>query len=89
MTRLERNGDMTPPGESKLVLIQEDDGDMIVTVLEGEQMASVQFCTLTGGGHSPNTRRALVALLDALKQDEEADRRAVTNDRNRKGGPTP
>lgn len=61
----------------RLRVMQQDDGDMIVVVIEdhnstmGGNMASVEFCT--SGGKSPKTREALFALMLAIA-DENAER---------------
>lgn len=71
----ERFEDMSPRG--RLRVIQQDDGDMIVEVVEDMDSqgccaglsASVEFCT--SGGKSPKTREALRALMQAMA-DENA-----------------
>lgn len=63
---------MSPDGS--LELMQEDDGDIIVTVrCSGERGfgQSVQFCTGNGGGHSHHTWLALVELLKAMEKDNQ------------------
>lgn len=67
-----RRGDM---GEGrKLQLLRESDGDIIVSVLpESHRFTedSVQFCTpFMGGGSSPKTHAALVALFEAMHEDQ-------------------
>lgn len=65
-----RKEDMSPDG--RLRILMEDDGDMIVTIVpSGDEnpSQSVQFCTLQGGGNSLHTRKALVALMDAIRLD--------------------
>lgn len=74
-TLYERVEDMSPDG--KLQLIVQEDGDIIVSVIEnhehrGFQWASVEFCTLgSGGGRSRHTREALRALIIAIQKDNE------------------
>lgn len=73
----ERFEDMSPRG--RLRILQQDDGDMIVCVIEDPDsrsgcaglMASVEFCT--SGGQSPKTRTALLALMEAMAA-ENAER---------------
>jgi hypothetical protein len=68
-----RREDMSPDGT--LTLMMQDDGDMIVTVWgrgmgDLMRMASVEFCSPTGGGgRSPNTIMALRTLALAMKHD--------------------
>ena len=48
------------------------DGDIQVSVLKTGHLFSrenVEFCV--SGSQSPNTRRALMALLEAMEEDEE------------------
>ena len=75
MQQAERFEDMSQRG--RLRIIQQDDGDMIVYVIEdlhsinGGPSAGVEFCT--SGGKSPKTREALHSLMIAMAQDN-ADR---------------
>jgi hypothetical protein len=75
---VDRREDMSV--ESYLRLTVEADGDMIVSVQEKDDRAkdddvgawcgaSVQFCTLQGGGRSYNTLAALRALFRAMSLD--------------------
>lgn len=69
----ERFEDMSPRG--RLRVIQQDDGDMIVYVIEdpnsinGGASAGVEFCI--SGGKSPKTREALRALMLAMAEENE------------------
>lgn len=73
MREAERFEDMSPRG--RLRVLQQDDGDMIVCVIEDMESggccagltASVEFCT--SGGKSPRTRAALLALMQAMAED--------------------
>ena len=71
MRQAERFEDMSQRG--RLRVIQQDDGDMIVSVIEdpnsfnGGAMAGVEFCT--SGGHSPKTLAALLNLMQAMAED--------------------
>jgi len=73
MRMAERFEDMSPHG--KLQVLQQDDGDMIVTVIEDTESrgpcaglgASVEFCT--SGGKSPKTLAALRALMLAIAEE--------------------
>lgn len=77
MRMAERFEDMSPCG--RLQVLQQGDGDMIVTVIEDVDSkgccaglaASVEFCT--SGGKSPKTREALRALMLAMAEENAAD----------------
>lgn len=76
MEPVSRKEDMSPRGQ--LRISTDDDGDIYVSVFEDdgdgliEIMASVEFCTCgTGGGQSPKTRAALIALAEAMREDNE------------------
>lgn len=67
-----RAEDMSPDG--RLRIWQQEDGDLIVEIVpesaKEEPSVSVEFCTVgSGGGRSPHTRKALVALMAAIKLD--------------------
>lgn len=72
----ERFEDMSPRG--RLRVIQQDDGDMIIEVVEDMNSsgccaglsAAVEFCT--SGGKSPKTRKALLALMLAMAEENAA-----------------
>lgn len=72
----ERFEDMSRRG--RLRVLQQDDGDMIVEVVEDLDSqgccaglsASVEFCT--SGGKSPKTREALLALMLAMAEENAA-----------------
>jgi len=71
---VERYEDMSPDG--KLRLIRQEDGDVIIVVEVDPREDSVfgtqvEFCTHGGGGQSPRTLKALVNLMEAMKQDNE------------------
>lgn len=73
----ERFEDMSRRG--RLRVLQQDDGDMIVCVIEDMESggccaglsASVEFCT--SGGKSPKTLAALRALMLAMAEENAAD----------------
>jgi hypothetical protein len=73
MKSVSRPEDMSTTGT--LELIQQDDGDIIVSVHPAREDglrspgASVEFCT--SGGHSPATWRALNELMIAMSLDNE------------------
>jgi hypothetical protein len=59
--------DMSPTG--RLVIRRQDDGDICIQVIDAEgRSTGVEFCT--SGGKSPRTRRALSALMIAMRDDE-------------------
>lgn len=69
-----RLGDMHP--NRGIALHQQSDGDVIISIFQdgmtveghcGDERASVEFCT--SGGRSQRTRKALVALIEAIKLD--------------------
>lgn len=70
---VERKESMSPDGRLRLII--QDDGDVIVTVLESDPMgsgsfASVEFCTpFSGGGGSSRTWDALRELALAMAED--------------------
>ncbi len=68
-----RMGEMAPKGEMQLQVHLDGDGDVIVAVTELRhdrlEIASCEFCTGAGGGRSPNTRLALIALMVAIEKD--------------------
>lgn len=77
MKMAERFEDMSPRG--RLRVLQQDDGDMIVGVIEDLEsgsgcaglMASVEFCV--SGGKSPKVLNALRTLMDAIAEENRAD----------------
>ena len=75
-----RPGDMDDfTDESRLILHIQDDGDIVVTVLQKKgnsvEKAVVEFCTpLSGGGKSPKTHAALVKLFEAMKEENEPNK---------------
>lgn len=70
-----RTEDMSPDGQ--LTLIQQDDGDIIVSIRSAKRCgiqtwADVEFCIPgMGGGASPETHRALRDLMAAMRADNE------------------
>lgn len=76
-----RMGEMAPKGDMNLLVCLQDDGDVVVECWEvrhgrGDR-AQVEFCTVgAGGGRSPRTRAALIALMVAIEADnaESPDR---------------
>lgn len=77
MRMAERFEDMSPRG--RLRVLQQDDGDMIIEVVEDPNSQSctaglscaVEFCV--SGGKSPKTREALYVLMLAMAE-ENAER---------------
>lgn len=75
MERYTRYEDMSPDGS--LTILIEEDGDVIVDVqgrdmFDRESRASVQFCTVGGGGQSMGVRKALLNLALAIIEDNKA-----------------
>lgn len=77
MKLVRRREDMSAVGH--LVLLQDNDGDMIIAVYADDHnagkvtsFADVEFCTIgTGGGKSPHTLEALRNLMKAIELDNE------------------
>ena len=63
--------DMSPTG--RLEVLRQCDGDVIVSVITGDgEMAHVEFTSpISGGGNSERTWKALVALYEAMKADND------------------
>ena len=63
----------------KLLVSKEDDGDVIISVVDSKGFrATAQFCSIgAGGGQSPSVLNALRNLFDAIKADN------VTRPQNR------
>jgi hypothetical protein len=67
-----RYGDMSSKAHLRVGL--DNDNDVYVSVRDESAGASIEFCTPgSGGGSSPKTRRALIALMCAIEEDN-ADR---------------
>lgn len=69
-----RMGDMAPPGRSHMTVGFDADSDVCVSIWDQEHgqhgaLAGIEFCTSFGGGRSPRTRDALVALMVAMEAD--------------------
>ena len=72
--RVGRMGEMTPPGKSSIQVAIQSDGDVCVLMAnmddEGFRHCEIEFCsTGAGGGLSPKTRAALIALACAIEDD--------------------
>jgi len=66
-----RYGDMGPQEYLRVGL--DSDNDVYVSVWDGENGGSVEFCTPgIGGGSSPKVREALIALMVAMEEDNAA-----------------
>jgi hypothetical protein len=85
---VKRFEDMSPTGF--LRIMRQTDGDVIIhiqsTDWSGKPVhADIEFCTVScGGGQSLHTMNALVALIDAMKKDNEE--RPQYRDHDSKGG---
>lgn len=67
-----RIGDMSASARLRVGL--DGDNDVYVSICDENGEASLEFCTgMGGGGKSPNTRKALIALMVAIEQDNKAD----------------
>ncbi|MDH5857763.1 hypothetical protein [Lampropedia aestuarii] len=68
-----RMGDMTPLGESHMRVGFDSDNDVYVSVFNQACGAGdIEFCTYgQGGGKSPRTREALIALMVAMEEDSK------------------
>ena len=65
--------DMSPAGHLRITL--DSDNDVCVEVFDGEHFAQVEFCNGGGGGgQSPRTRMALIALMVAMEADSAENR---------------
>lgn len=73
-----RPGDMDNwNNKSRLILHIQEDGDIVVTVLQKKgdhiEKAEIEFCTsLSGGGRSPKTFVALVKLFEAMQKEDDS-----------------
>lgn len=71
--RVQRRDDMSVTG--KLTVMLQRDGDVVVNICKGDtdqewESATVEFCAGgSGGGRSPRTREALIALMVAIEAD--------------------
>ena len=72
-----RREDMSPTGELRLLV--QPDGDVIIECYgedfpKGMKTAQVEFTFPgIGGGRSPNTRNALINLIEAIELDNKID----------------
>lgn len=80
--RVARCGDMAPYGHTHLTVELDADNDVHVALWEqtqdsaddpAGQRAVLEFCTSQGGGKSPRTREALIALMVAMEQDHQTN----------------
>lgn len=77
MTRHQtRYEDMSPKG--KLTVMVQSDGDVILHILQDDgQSADIEFCAPgAGGGGSSRTWRALQAVHEAMREDNEDPRQS-------------
>lgn len=59
-------------GRGHLVLCLDSDNDVCVTVWDGHESATVEFCNGGGGGgRSPEVRKALIALMVAIEDENK------------------
>lgn len=65
-----RIGDMDPRLALRVGL--DDDSDVYLSITNG--LDGIEFCTIgNGGGKSPRTRDALIALMQAMREDNAED----------------
>ena len=66
-------GDMAPLGKSHMRIVLDCDNDVCVEIWDDEhndgQRAAIEFCAGVGGGQSPKTREALIAVMIAMEAD--------------------
>jgi hypothetical protein len=71
MERLTRQGD----AGGRLAVVIEDDGDVVLAITPpSKHQGHLEFCTGMGGGRSPKVLRALRALAQAIKEENESGR---------------
>lgn len=70
-----RTGDMAPATQSHMRVMLDSENDVCVVIWDDSRgqgaMANIEFCTSHGGGKSPKTRAALIAVMQAMEQDNE------------------
>jgi len=67
-----RLGDMSPTASIRIGF--DSDNDVFVAIWGDDGIGSVEFCTPgAGGGKSPRTREALIALMVAMEAENAAD----------------
>ena len=68
-----RLGDMAPPQDTHMRVLLDGDNDVCVEIWDNERgqcaRAGIEFCTGFGGGKSPRTREALIAVMIAMEAD--------------------
>lgn len=68
-----RVGDMAPPQKTHMRVMFDSDNDVCVSIWDDEDgrmaNAAIEFCTGIGGGKSPHTREALIAVMVAMEVD--------------------
>jgi hypothetical protein len=82
-----RVGDMAPPDRSHMRVMLDDDNDVCVQIWDREhgdgQLAGIEFCCPgIGGGKSPRTREALLALMAAMEEDNITEPRGMLGSNN-------
>ncbi len=66
-------GDMDPVAQ--LAVTVQDDGDVVLSVLNDNGFNTIEFCTPgTGGGKSPHTHAALRLLANAMRLDSATEK---------------
>ena len=69
-----RIGDMSPTARLRVGL--DSDNDVYLSICDEDGEATMEFCTSgSGGGKSPRTREALIALMVAMEADNRDDPR--------------
>ena len=69
-----RIGDMSTTARLRVGL--DSDNDVYLSICDDDGEATMEFCTSgSGGGKSPRTREALIALMVAMEADNRDDPR--------------
>lgn len=64
-TMVSRIGDMSPTERISVGI--DGEGDAYISI----GLKTVEFCSAFGGGRSPNTRNALITLMEAIEEDNK------------------
>ena len=70
--RVSRRSDYDP--NTKLIVAITESADASVMIMNAQGSMDLTFAGVGGGGRSPKTRAALVALLEAMREDEREEK---------------